>query len=202
MRHAFSFPFHIREAVRAHVRQAVEQVSPARFEQEPAYIAALLARLDGVAYEQPDGSVIHSHKRQLNRTRGRQGWSGADLAITAAIRGGDLSISKAILAQAKRGRLEDLPPREREVLDAQIRDMRRFTPSPKVILIHELGDRSELSSQVESALPKTYKLRSSLSRDYSVRRILTTLDGDTRPDFVGAVGESSLKQLRVSHACE
>jgi hypothetical protein len=33
--------------------------------------------------------------------------------------------------------------------------------------------------------------------DYFVRRLLTTLDGDTRPRFVAAVQESRLKQLRV-----
>ncbi len=33
--------------------------------------------------------------------------------------------------------------------------------------------------------------------DYFVRRVLTTLDGDTRPDFVAGVQESSLKQLQV-----
>jgi hypothetical protein len=33
--------------------------------------------------------------------------------------------------------------------------------------------------------------------DYFVRRVLTTLDGDTRPEFVNGVHEISLRQLRV-----
>ena len=40
-------------------------------------------------------------------------WSGADLAITADIRKGDLHVTKAILAQAKLGGLEDLASVER-----------------------------------------------------------------------------------------
>ena len=33
--------------------------------------------------------------------------------------------------------------------------------------------------------------------DYFIRRILTTFDGDTRPEFVNGVQESSLEQLHV-----
>jgi hypothetical protein len=57
MRHAFSFPVHIREAVREHVRQAITKVDPDRFRQEPDYIVALLAHLDGIAYDRADGFV-------------------------------------------------------------------------------------------------------------------------------------------------
>jgi len=79
----------------------------------------------------------------------------------------------------------------------QIGDMRRLTRSPKVILIREIDGRRgpEVASGVRivEGLPTA---PISLE-DYFVRRILTTLDGDARPDFVDAVQESSLKQLRV-----
>src|SRR5713101_7358022 len=98
MRHAFSFPAHIRDAVRAHVRRAVEGVSPASFRQEPAYTAALLARLAGIAYEGPDGSVVFKATNVDSIGRGKaESWSGADLAITAEIRQGNLAVHKAIL---------------------------------------------------------------------------------------------------------
>jgi hypothetical protein len=71
MRHLFSFPAHIRDAVRAHVRRAVEGVSSASFRQEPAYTAALLARLAGVAYEGPEYQ-IRLRAYQLYEARGRK----------------------------------------------------------------------------------------------------------------------------------
>lgn len=87
MRHAFSFLPHIRDAIRAHVPRAVEQVSSARFAQEPAYTAAFLARLEGTAYEATDGPVTFT-ATNVNSigTKAPECWSGADLAITADIR--------------------------------------------------------------------------------------------------------------------
>ena len=200
MRHAFSFPAHIREAVRDHVRRAVDEVSPVRFAQEPAYAAALLARLEGTAYEGADGSVVLRTTNVNSIGRGAaERWSGADLAITADIRKGELAVNKAILAQAKLGGLEDLSLNERLRLVDQILAMRQVTPSPKVILIREFDDRRE-PMVVSGMRIATESLRTqALSLpDYFVRRILTTLDGDTRPEFVAGVQDSSLQQLRVS----
>ena len=104
MRHAFRFPLHIREAVRLHVRRAIAEVDPARFNQEPAFAVALLARLQGTAYQGADGSVVFRTTNIDSIGPGAaERWSGADMAITADIREGDLGISKAILIQAKRG---------------------------------------------------------------------------------------------------
>jgi|SRR6266478_1545532 hypothetical protein len=198
MRHAFSFPAHIRDAVRAHVQQAIEGVSPARFRQEPAYTAALLARLAGTAYTGPDGSVVFTTTNVDSIGRGTaESWSGADLAITAEIRQGNLAVNKAILAQAKLGELDDLPLTERDRLVGQIVEMRRFTRSPKVILIRELGDVREPLVASGIRIAKNLGTQILPLPDYFVRRLLTTLDGDTRPTFVAGVQESSLKQLRV-----
>lgn len=198
MRHAFSFPPHIRDAVREYVQRAVDGVEPARFRQEPAYTSALLGKLDGTAYEGRDGSVTFKSTNVDSIGKGAaERWSGADLAITAEISKGDLAVRKAILAQAKLGDLEDLPPGERDRLVGQIRDMRNLTNSPKVILIRELDGRREpvvaSGRQISNGVPTE---RLSLP-DYFVRRVLTTFDGDTRPYFVAGVQESSLRQLRV-----
>jgi hypothetical protein len=198
MRHAFSFPTHIREAVREHVRRAITDLDPKRFAQEPAYTAALLARLEGIAYNEDDGSVEFRATNVNSAGKGAaERWSGADLAITAEIRKGDLRVSKAILAQAKLGGLNDLSSRERGRLIGQILDMRRLTRSPKVVLLREIdGHREpEVASGVRIAQESPIVPMS--LPDYFVRRILTTLDGDTRPDFVSGVQESSLNQLRV-----
>ena len=198
MRHFFSFPPNIRKAVRDHVQGAVAEVSPERFAQEPAYVAALLARLEGVAYQGSDGSVVFRATNINSIGRGAaEGWSGADFAITADIRRNDLTVIKAILAQAKLGGLEDLSASERGRLVGQIQNMRHLTRSPKVLLIRELDGRRE--PMVASGVRITEQAHTgALSLpDYFVRRILTTFDGDTRPDFVAGVQESSLKQLRV-----
>jgi hypothetical protein len=198
MRHAFSFPPHIRNAVRAHVQRAIAEVSPVRFQQEPAYTAALLGRLEGVAYDGPDGSVVFRATNVNSIGPGAaERWSGADLAITADIQQGNLAVSKAILAQAKLGGLEDLAPKERDRLVGQIIDMRRFTRSPKVILIRELDDRREPLVASGTRIAKSSHTQAMSLPDYFVRRILTTLDGDTRAAFVAGVQESSLQQLRV-----
>jgi hypothetical protein len=198
MRHAFSFPHHIREAVRVHVQRAIASVSPARFAQEPAYVGALLAHLKGIVYKGDDGSVVLRTTNVNSIGRGAaESWSGADFAITADIRKGDLSIIKAILAQAKLGGLEDLARHEQGRLVGQIQLMRRFTRSPKVLVVRELDGQYEPLMASGTQIAKHQQSRTMPLSDYFVRRILTTLDGDTRREFVAGIKESSLKQLRV-----
>jgi hypothetical protein len=198
MRHAFSFPVHIREVVRAHIQKAVASIDPARFRQEPAYTAALLARLEGTAYEESDGSVILRTTNVDSIAPGAaESWAGADLAITADIRKGENAVTKAILAQAKRGALEDLSRRDRDDLLGQIRQMRQFTRWPKVFLFREIDGRRMPEVASGSLILKGLNTHPEALPDYFVRRILTTFDGDTRPAFVASVQESSLKHLRV-----
>jgi len=198
MRHSFSFPAHIRDAVRAHVQQAIDGLDPKSFAQEPAYTAALLGRLAGVAYDGPDGSVALKTTNVNSIGPGAaEHWSGADLAITADIRKGDLRVAKAILAQAKRGGLDELSAHERDRLVGQIREMRRLTRSPKVLLIREIDGRRKPEVASGVRISEELATRPMGLPDYFVRRVLTTLDGDTRPKFVEAVQESSLARLHV-----
>ena len=126
MRHAFSFPPNIRDAVREHVRRAIAEVSREPF------------------------------------------------------------------------RLDELPRRERERLVGRVRDMRRLTRSPKVIFIRELDGRREPIVASGTRIAEHAAMEFMSLSDYFVRRILTTLDGDTSPEFVAGAQDSSLKQLRVS----
>jgi hypothetical protein len=198
MRHAFQFPAHIRDSIRRHVYNAVTGVSPQRFRQEPAYTAALIGRLDGTAYDGPDGSVIFRSTNVDSIGRGAaERWSGGDFAITAEIRRDDLYVAKAILAQAKLGTFDDLSSTERDRLIDQIVHMRHLTRSPKVLFIPDRdGTRQPIMASgvlISEGLPN----RGMPLPDYFVRRILTTFDGDTRAQFVDAVQNSSLEQLRV-----
>ena len=161
-------------------------------------MTALLARLEGTAYEGTDGSVVFRATNVDSIGRGSaERWSGADFALTADISRGDLRVIKAILAQAKLGDLEDLPAVERGRLVGQIQEMRHLTRSPKVLLVRELdGRREPLMASGQIIAEGGAAQRLSLP-DYFVRRLLTTFDGDTRPEFVAGVQESSLQQLRV-----
>jgi hypothetical protein len=160
-------------------------------------VAALAQSLTGVAYEGPLGTVRFDATVVDDRGSGAaEKWSGADLAITAEISDGETVVTKAILFQAKRGHIDELPQRERENLRASIEKMRRLTRSPKVL---ELGDDTDRRPAVLSAngilsggSPQPYDLP-----DYFVRRVLTTFDGDTRPEFVEGVQESGLTNLKL-----
>jgi len=197
-RHTFSFPKRVRDAVRGHVDQAVRSIDPRRFKQEPSYTAALAARLQGTAYRGPDGSVVF--KSTIVDSLGRnaaESWSGTDLVITAEISDGRRTIRKAILIQAKRGHLDDLSPQNRRRLFGQIDKMRTLTKSPKVMDIPQRGGIANpgiYSGRVlrNGGTPQRYDLG-----DYFVQRVLTTMDGDTRPGFVDGVQDSGLTILRV-----
>jgi hypothetical protein len=86
MRHSFSFPVIVRDAVRAFVREAIDPLSASAFEQEPSYVGALMGRLIGTAYEGPEGSV-RFRTTIINPigSPSAESLSGADLAITADI---------------------------------------------------------------------------------------------------------------------
>lgn len=198
MRHTFKFPSRVQGAVREHVQRAVSGLPPAQFRQEPAYTAALLARLVGIAYQGPDGSVVFSATNIDSVGPGAaERWSGADLAITATIVQNGRALRKAILSQAKLGRFEQLSRTEQERLIRQIHHMRRLTRSPKVMVIDEVdGGREPRMASGNSILIGRHSKGLSLP-DYFVARVLTTLDGDTRSHFVEAVRDSSLRQLQV-----
>ena len=198
VRHTFKFPNRVQAAVREHVQRAVAGVPRAQFRQEPAYIAALLTRLAGVAYRGPDGLVTFSATNVDSVGPGAaESWSGADLAITAIIEQNGRTLRKAILSQAKLGGFDQLSRTEQERLIEQIRHMRRWTRSPKVMLVYELGGRREPRMASGNGILTGRYFKGLSLPDYFVARVLTTLDGDTRSHFVEAVQDSSLRQLQV-----
>ena len=198
-RHVFRFSPDVRNSVKQHVEKAIRSVDPSHYKQEAAYCVALAHALQGTAYDGPDGSVTFRSTAISDRGKGAaEKWSGADLAVTADVSDGKQVVQKAILIQAKRGALEKLPPREVTRLRGQIEDMATLTRSPKVMdipLKDQYGDPGIYSGRLylDDKAPSRYSLA-----DYVVRRILTTLDGDTRPDFVQSVQDSDLTRLKVT----
>lgn len=85
-RHAFSFPEHVRHAVKRHVEKALAMTDITRFRQEDPFAIGLASQLQGVAYDDDDARVEFRATVVDEKGRGAaQGWSGADLVITAEI---------------------------------------------------------------------------------------------------------------------
>ncbi len=177
---------------------AIGSIQPERYAQESPYLAALAHSLEGVVYDADDGFVQIKSTVVSDRGRGAaESWMGADLAITAHIEQGGAMIDKAILLQGKLGGMEELSSKERTELVHQIENMKKYTRSPKIIFVRShdglrLPKVVSGSRVLEGRSPREYDLA-----QYFVARIMTTLDGDTRPRFVDAVQHSSMLQLRL-----
>ena len=198
MRHAISSPEHIRKIVKDHIEKAVAGIDMNRFLQEPDYTAALARSLEGIIYEEEDGYVkIESTIVTSRSGNAAEKWSGADLAFTASISGMNQEVRKAILIQSKIGKIDELSSSQRKILKEQVQKMRNHTRSPKVMEIPvENGQRRpKIISGQKILANESY--RSYELSDYFVNRILTTFDGDTRRNFVNAVQESKLTQLKL-----
>lgn len=198
-RHTFRFPQEVREAVKRYVNARVGAVDPRRYRQEPQYYTALVMSLTGIAYEGTEGFVRFDGTAFDDRGfDSAESFGGADLAITATISNNRDRIEKAILVQAKLGRVEDLSPKGLEELKEQVRKMKKLTPSPKVMEIIEIGTLREPRMLSGTNVLNDHDYVSEDLADYIIRRVLTTLDGNTKPGFVDAVQDSSLAQLRVT----
>jgi len=165
-----------------------------RFAQEPHYTTALIAVLQGTAYSGPLGRVEFISTAANDRGSGSaESWSGVDFAITAQVSDGITTIDKVIFFQAKSaGRFDTVK------LDEQIRSMKKFTRAPKVIEVPSVRRRipEPVVYSGNRFLLRSVRSRMMLS-DYIVARVLTTLDGDTRPKVVTAAQSSSLEQLKI-----
>lgn len=197
-KHAFKFPREVLEAIKHHVRSAVEGLPPERYRQEPNYTAALLGRLEGVAYEGNHGKVTLSatvfDDRGPNSAESKYG---ADHAITATISDGTTTITKAILVQAKLGHISDLSNRDHVLLRDQIKKMKNVIPSPKIMEIPEFAGKRYPAIISGNRVLADEDYTAMQLPEYFVARVITTLDGCTDPEVVAAVKDSKLSRLNV-----
>lgn len=185
----------VREAMREHVRRAVERLDPSRYSQEPAYVAALVARLDGIVYDDRDARVEIIGTVVADRGRGSaEARSGADFAFTATLVQEERKTKKAVLGQAKRGPSEHLTSFEQDRLGKQCGKMLRSTAAAVVLnvpvhfgewpLVRLLDQKGNYGPAFELA-------------DYLADFLLTCRHGDTRGDFVRSVMSSNLTGLHI-----
>jgi hypothetical protein len=130
----FELPDEIRWAVRKYIDDKWSRLRVAGYEQEPAYVAALIARLDGVAYDGPLGRIEFFGTIVADRgpNSAERKW-GADFSITGNLKRGNYGIKKAVLGQAKKGQVEQLRVAEQTHLDEQIQSMLKATSSCVVL---------------------------------------------------------------------
>lgn len=197
-KHAFKFPRAVVEAVRSHVEDAIRRVPPERFRQEATYTAALANQLQGVAYNGEHGSVVFEstivNDRGANSAESRYG---ADMAITATVTDGRAFVRKAILIQAKLGRIEELTPAQREKLEEQIHDMKQLVDAPKVMEIPAENDERHPAMISGNRILEGDNYVSTPLADYFVTRVTTTLDGTTDQSVVDVVQDSSLPRAHM-----
>lgn len=181
-----------------YVTNAITGLSGRQFRQEPAYSAALAGRLIGTVYDATDGKVVFDaaviDDRGPNATENR---TGADWSFTATISDGQTTIRKGILVQSKLGKITNLSDRELKRLKEQIRNMKKYTYAPKVM---EVADTP--TGRCPRIVSGNRVLDDNGWRSYSLGgyitgRVMTTLDGDTRPDFVDNILDSKLTNLNL-----
>jgi hypothetical protein len=194
--HKFEWPSQIQEAIQKHVAEAISRVSPKRYEQEAAYVAALIARLDGVAYEGSAGRVefIGTVVTDRGPNSAESRW-GADFAITASLTQGERTSHKAVLGQAKRGTIKNLSQREQARLEQQCDLMKSTTSSCLILETPHIALEDYLDTPTVRMLGDEDSMTFA---DYITDHLIVCTHGDRRPDFVIRASNSRLNSLYVS----
>lgn len=183
----------IEGAINTHVMNAISRVDATRFRQEPAYVNAILSRMDGIPYSGPLGHV--EIKATIVDDRGpgsAESVYGADFAITAMITSDGSRVEKAILGQAKKGRIEELSTTERSRLNDQTERMSGYTDQYVVLEIPQRAGFPRI--RIPRNMTAGYG-QPILLQDYIVRRLLGCIHGDRNAAFVSAVQDSRLTGL-------
>lgn len=185
----------INSIIRNHVAEAVARVDPQRYNQEPAYVNAVLSRLDGLVYRGIHGEI--EIKATIVDDRGpnsAESKYGADFAITAKISSGKSCIEKAIIGQAKKGRIEELRENERSRLNSQVSKMSNHTDQYAVLEVPEIAGLSPRIRLPQKHVRNQFRPPITLA-DYITRQLIACMHGDRRGEFVSAVQDSSLSTL-------
>jgi hypothetical protein len=187
----------IKNIIKTHVVQAVSRVDPTRYRQEAAYVNAVLGRLDGLVYKGACGEIEIKSTVVDDRGPGSaESKYGADFAVTVVLSSGKSTVEKAIIGQAKRGRIEELPANESERLLSQVDKMRKHTDQSVVLEVPEL-----LGNSPRIRLPYVRNVGKFkppvLLEDYITSQLIACLHGDRRKNFVDAVQDSTLSRLSL-----
>lgn len=181
-----------------HIKHAYEKLDRKRFRQEPAYITALMGRLDGDVFNDGKGNSL-TLKTTIVDDRGAnsaESRTGADFSIVLEKQNCKKPISKAILGQGKNGSIEKLSKAEQDRLDRQCSDMHQYTTEFVVLEAPEdLGEPPMI--RIGDKKDPKHRSKAIKFEDYLIKHFLSCQHGDQRKDFVAYVQDSKLAQLKI-----
>lgn len=180
------------EILRVEINRRMSRLDPDRYSQEPAYMGALISKLDDLFYEDDNYKLDIKGVVVADRGRGAaESKAGADFAIIVTIKKRGNVIVKALLGQAKKGSQNKI----NSSLMAQIGKMRVFTDD---ILIAQTPKNSFDSFSVRIYNYKKNSLSESMSLEtYFCKYLLACVHGDRGEEFVQGVQGSNLSKLLI-----
>ncbi|ELJ8739347.1 hypothetical protein GOP97_18620 [Vibrio cholerae] len=189
----------IKKSVKEYFTKACEVLDRTRYQQEPAYVDALIGRLDGTIYL-GDGQGFIRFKPTVVADRGpasAESLYGADFAIVFESTEVKEPIKKAIFSQAKNGDATKLSKTDAKKLDDQCAKMAIFT---KHYMVFEAPKEDGAMPTIRLGKPSTKswdKGHNIRLDDYFLDYILSCKHGDRRENFIRNVAASNLKGLTV-----
>lgn len=184
------------------LRQYVDNVmaiSADSYKQEPDFVAALLGRLEGTAWESDDGSASIKFLPAVVSSRGANSAEkrfGADFALTMIRTHDTNSVRKAVLGQAKRGDSSRLGSTvQHRNLQDQCNKMASHTEH---FLLMETPNGSPLKIRKGRIEKRSIAFGQPMNlSEYLINELVACHHGDKRGPFIRAVQSSDLPGLNV-----
>lgn len=185
--------------VNDYVLTTVSGLERKRYEQESAYVSAFLGRLDGsIDLGEKNGVIELRSTVVTDRGPGAAEHKfGADFALVFKSKGGALEINKAVIAQAKNGKLEELSTNEKTRLTTQCKKMAEVTQH-YFVLEAPIKDNAIPTVRLGTFENKQWSSEQIPFGEYLVDYIILCRHGDRRDDFIAAVGDSKLTMLKIN----
>jgi hypothetical protein len=183
-----------REGFENAILQKLEGLTFDHMGEEANFNPALVRSLDGLEFTGSNFHVsIHGTPMTSGTKHAAEPHVGADMSIGAEIWVGSEKKEKAVLIQAKR-RSKLAVASERKRLEDQIKDMRVFTPHPKVLLIDDIGHGLPVIQSGRSILDGRIAREFEIHR-WLARRFIRTFDGDQSPSLYEASKSPNLNKI-------
>lgn len=178
---------------RSEVNKACKALKRSSFQQEPAYVAALMGKLAGMVIK---AGTITLQTTVVNDRgpKAAEKQFGADFALILEHEQG--GVSKAILGQAKGEAIEDLSAAKQKQFFNQCEKIQRYTNHLIGFEVPTSGNFIPMVRKVNIGPPLSLKDPQRLD-DYLVNQFIACHHGDTRSKFVEAVADSDLVQLHI-----
>lgn len=188
----------IRDRVRQYFLRACRSLDRKRYQQEHAYVNALLGRLEGeLDFGPGNGFIAFTPTIVADRGPGAaENLFGADFAIIFQSHGVEVPIDKAIISQAKNGSLNALSSTEVNQLNRQCQKMARITKE-YMVLEAPLNDGAMPKIRLGDFENGSWKGDAIDLDEYFVDYILACSHGDRRPNFIHGVATSNLSGIKV-----